>query len=124
MGAAWTAAFFAYAAVWQASVQIGIGTWWVGPRAQPTNIAIKVLPFALCLALAICAVYNAPRLLRLSAAGVVVATLGALPDFSRSAGLAITELLIAAMLGIVTAAATTGRYRRAPATDSPPPPPS
>lgn len=122
MGAAWIAAFFAYAAVWQASVQIGIGTWWVGPRAQPTNILIKVLPFALCLALAICAVYNAPRLLRLSAAGAALAALGAIPDFSRSVGLAITELLIAAFLGLATAAAVTGRYRRAPTTDPPPPP--
>ena len=107
-------AFFAYAAVWQASVEIGIATWWIGPRAQPTNLAVKALPFMLCITMAMCVVYNAPRVLRLSALGVVLAAAGALADFSRSNGLAVTELLIAALLGVVTAAAVTGRYRLAP----------
>jgi ABC-type uncharacterized transport system permease subunit len=107
------AAFFAYAAVWQASVEIGIGTWWIGPRAQPTNVAVRVLPFVLCIAMAMCVVYNVPRLLRLSAIGVGLAAVGSVPDFSRSTGLAVTELLIAVLLGIITAAAFTGRYRLA-----------
>jgi len=122
VGAAWVVAFFAYAAVWQASVQIGIGTWWLGPRAQPTSVVVRVLPFVLCLVLAMCAVYNTPRLVRLSAVGVLLAAVGALPDFSRSIGLGVTEMVIAALLGVVTAAATTGRYRQAPATEAPPPP--
>ena len=35
-----SAAMFAYAAVWQASVQLGIATWWVGPRSQPTPAVV------------------------------------------------------------------------------------
>ena len=111
LGAAWIAAFFAYASVWQASVQIGIGTWWTGPRAQPPIFIIRVLPFLLCLAIALCVIYNTPRLLQTSAAGVVLAAIGALPDFSRSPGLGTAELVIAGLLGVVTAAAFTGRYR-------------
>jgi hypothetical protein len=64
--------------------------------------------------MAVCAIYNVPRLVRLSAMGVVLATIVAIPDFSRSIGLGMAELLIAGMLGLVTAAALTGRYRLVP----------
>jgi hypothetical protein len=111
LAAAWVAAFFAYAAVWQASVQIGIGTWWIGPRAQPTPTVVRILPSVLSIALAICVVYNVPRVLRLSAFAVGLATVGAIPDLSRSVGLGVAELVIAGLLGLVTVAAVTGRYR-------------
>ena len=116
VGAAWVAAFFAYSAVWQASVQIGIGTWWLGPRAQPTSVLVRVLPFVLCIAMALCALYNVTRLLRVSMLGVALAALIAVPDFSRSVGLGVAELVIACLVGLVVAAATTGRYRVAPVT--------
>ena len=115
LGLAWVAAFFAYSAVWQASVQIGIGTWWLGPRAQPTSMLVRILPFLLCIAMALCALYNVRHLLRVNALGVGLAALIAVPDFSRSVGLGIAELVIAALLALVTAAATTGRYRLRPA---------
>lgn len=114
LAAAWVVAFFAYAATWQASVQIGVGTWWVGPRAQPTRTIIKVLPSLLSITMAMCAIYNVPRLVRLSAVGVLLATIIAIPDFTRSIGLGVTELIIAGMLGLVTVAAVSGRYRLAP----------
>lgn len=116
VGAAWVAAFFAYSAVWQASVQIGIGTWWLGPRAQPTNMLVRVLPFVLCIAMALCALYNVTRLLRVSMLGVALAALISVPDFSRSVGLGVAELVIACLVGLVVAAAATGRYRIAPVT--------
>ncbi len=114
LAAAWVIAFFAYAAVWQASVEIGIGTWWVGPRAQPRHTLVRVLPSLLSISMAMCAVYNARRLVRLSAVGVVFATIVAIPDFSRSTGLGLAELVIACLLGLVTLAALTGRYRLVP----------
>ena len=114
LAAAWVIAFFAYAAIWQASVEIGIGTWWIGPRAQPTHTVVRVLPSLLSISMAMCAIYNVPRLLRVSAAGVVLATCLAIPDFSRSIGLGVAELVIAGLLGLVTAAALSGRYRLVP----------
>ena len=111
---AWIIAFFAYAAIWQASVQIGIGTWWIGPRAQPTPTVVKVLPSLLAISMAMCAIYNVPRLVRLSAMGVLLATIVAIPDFSRSISLGVAELLVAGMLGVVTLVALTGRYRLVP----------
>ena len=118
LAAAWIIAFFAYAAIWQASVQIGISTWWIGPRAQPTHTVVRILPSVLTITMAMCVIYNVPRLLRVSAIGVGLATLGAIPDFSRSTGLGIAELLVAGLLGLVTVAALSGRYRLVPAADA------
>ncbi len=121
LGLAWLGAFFSYAAVWQASVQIGIGTWWVGPRAQPTNVAVKLLPFVLALSMVLFVVYNVARVVRLSGFAVVLAAVFALPDFGRVPGLAIVEIVVAALLGIVTLCALSGRYAttEAVASDSP-----
>jgi len=129
LGAAWFLAFFAYAAIWNASVQIGIGTWWVGPRAQPTTTLVRLVPFVLCLGVALCVLYNTRRLILTSALAAGLTAIGAIPDFSRSPGLGIAEMAVAVFLAIVTAASLTGRYRRAesvtmkPVTSPPLPPP-
>lgn len=109
----WVGAFFAYAGIWQASVQIGIGTWWTGPRAQPTNVAIRLLPFVLALAMALLVVYSVRHVVRWSGIGVAATVLVAVPDFSRSVGLGVAEASIAALLGVVTLASLSGRYRAA-----------
>jgi hypothetical protein len=121
---AWFAAFFAYAAIWQASVQIGISTWWIGPRAQPTNVAVRLIPFALALTTALCVIYNVERIIRVSFIGVALGVAIAIPDFSRSTGLALAELAIPAMIGLVTVAAMSGRYQRSSASLGPWPPPA
>ena len=68
----------------------------------------------LTISIALCAIYNVPRLVRLSAMGVLLAAIVAVPDFSRSISLGVAELIIAGMLGLVTVAALTGRYRLVP----------
>jgi hypothetical protein len=113
LGLGWISAFFAYAGVWQASVQIGIGTWWVGPRAQPTHIAVKLIPFYVSLIVALLIVYNVKWIVRWSAAGVAAAALISIPDFSRSTGLGVAEAIIATLLGVITLASLSGRYRAA-----------
>ena len=106
-------AFFAYAGMWQASVEIGIGTWWIGPRAQPTHVLIRLLPFYLCLTMALMIVYNVKWVVRWSAIGVAAAASISIPDFSRSVGLGVAEAVIAGLLGLITLASLTGRYRAA-----------
>ena len=44
-------------------------------------------------------------------AGLALLLLIAIPDFSRSPGLGIAEVTVAALVGIVTVAAASGRYR-------------
>ena len=58
-----------------------------------------MLPSVLTISMAMCVIYNVPRLLRVSAIGVALATIGAIPDFSRSTGLGVAELVVAGLLG-------------------------
>jgi len=109
----WSAAFFAYAAVWQASVQLGIGTWWIGPRAQPTPTLVRLVPFIACLGVVLLVVYGRRWL---PIVGVVVGlglTMWSLPDFSRSTSLALTELIISSSLVMISAVSWTGLVRAA-----------
>lgn len=109
----WLCVFFAYAAVWQASVQIGIATWWVGPRSDPAPTLVRAIPFFITIVGLLLVVYNVRRL---SARTFWVATstlVIALPDFSRSVGLAVLEVLISLSMMTIAAASLTGRYRPA-----------
>ncbi len=111
LGLGWLSAFFVYAGVWQASVQIGIGTWWIGPRAQPTNTVVKLIPFFLTLSLGLLVAYNVRWIVRWSTVGVAAAALISIPDFSRSTSLGVAEAIIAGLLGMITLASLSGRYR-------------
>lgn len=111
LGIGWICAFFAYAGMWQASVQIGVSTWWIGPRGQPTHVAIKLIPFYLSLVVGLLIVYNVRWIVRWSAVGVAATALISIPDFSRSIGLGVAEAVIAVLLGVITLASLSGRYR-------------
>ncbi len=107
----WLAAFFAYAAVWQASVQLGIATWWVGPRSQPTPTVIRMIPFILSIAAGLFVLYNVRWLSQLTLALAAGSLLIAIPDFTRSVGLAVVEVIISGALLVLGLGALTGRYR-------------
>ena len=111
LGAAWTAAFFAFAAVWKTSQDIGIGTWWLGARAQPRSVAIKIIPFVLAIVIGLAAIYNLRRVALISLAGSVGVALIADFDMSRSGGLAAIEFAIAASVAVISIGAFTGTYR-------------
>lgn len=114
LAAAWTAAFFAFAAVWKTSEEIGIGTWWLGPRAQPQPIFVRVAPFALTLAVGMLAVYNVRRTAWLSAiASVAIAGCAAF-DMTLSGGLAAIEFAIAGSMLLVSIGAVIGALRVRP----------
>ncbi|MGK0331094.1 MAG: hypothetical protein ACI89G_001162 [Minisyncoccia bacterium] len=113
LGAAWAASFFAFAAVWKTSQDIGIGTWWLGARAQPQSVMIKIIPFVLIIAVGLAAIYNLRRVALVSLAGSVGVALIAVFDISRSGGLAAIEFAIAASLATVSVGALTGTYRAA-----------
>lgn len=120
LGLTWTAAFFAFAATWKASEEIGIGTWWLGPRADPQPVAVKIIPFAVCVFFAMLAIYNVRRVASLSAAGSLVVAAIAVVDIERSGGLALIEFAIAGAVLLVSLGALTGTYRIAPAAGPPP----
>ena len=111
LGAAWTAVFFAFAAVWKTSQDIGIGTWWLGARAQPQSVTIKIIPFVLPIVIGLAAIYNLRRVALISLAGSLRVALIAVFDMSRSGGLAAIEFAIAASVALISVGAFTGTYR-------------
>ena len=114
LSAAWTAAFFACASVWKTSAEIGIGTWWIGPRAQPQHVLVRILPFAVTMLLGLLAVYNVRRVAVASIAASLLLAGGAVFDMSRSGGLAAIEFAIAGSMLLVSVGALAASTRRAP----------
>lgn len=110
--AAWVGVFVAYMAVWKASDELGIATWWLGPRSTPQPMLIRLLPFVVTALFGILASYNVPRMPAIGLLGAAVLAAIAVPDLSRSTGLAVVEFAIAGAAAVVSAAAFTGMYRQ------------
>lgn len=114
VAATWAAVFFAYAATWKVSEELGIGTWWLGPRALRQPLVVSLIPFTVALLMTFAAIYNVTRLASISLAGSVGLALIAVFDISRSGGLAAIEFAIAAAAALVSLGARTGTYRAPP----------
>ena len=110
--ATWVGVFVAYLAVWKASEELGIATWWLGPRSNPQPIVIRLVPFVVTAVFGVLASYNLRRLPTIGLVGAVVLAGIAAPDLSRSSGLATIEFTIAGAVALVSAASFTGMYRR------------
>lgn len=111
--ATWVGVFLAYMAVWKASEEIGIGTWWLGPRSNPQPVLVQLIPFFVTAVFGILASYNVRRMPWISLGGSAVLALIAVPDLSRSVGLATVEFAIAGAVALVSLASLTGTYRAA-----------
>lgn len=109
----WIGAFLAYLAVWKASEEIGIGTWWLGPRSVPQPVFVRLIPFGVIAVVGILASYNVRRLPWIGLLGAVALAAIAVPDLSRSVGLAVIEFAIAGAVALVSLASFTGTYRAA-----------
>lgn len=119
---AWTAAFLALAGVWKASEEVGIATWWLGPRADPQPVPVRILPFVIVVAVALCAVYNVRSVPWISLAGTAAIGVVAAIDLWYMPGLAAAEFAVAGSVGLVSLASFGGRYRPAHDSAAPPPP--
>jgi hypothetical protein len=108
----WVGVVIALAAVWSASRQLGLATWWLGPPAQPQPFVVTMLPF-LAPTLMVAAAANRVRWLPAWGllAAVVVAVVGAV-DLGDRTSLAVTQLLVALAGAVFSVASSTGMYRR------------
>lgn len=70
-----------------------------------------MIPFILAITAALFAVYNVRRLSHISLGLAIGSLLIALPDFSRSIGLAAVEVMISGALIVLGLGSLTGRYR-------------
>lgn len=109
----WVAMILAWAGVWNASVQLGLSTWWLGPRADPTPLVIRMVPFAVAVLLVLGAI-NATRYLPWAGlVGAAVFAGYAVVDIDRVPRIGWLELAIAAAAALATLASFSGMYRRA-----------
>jgi hypothetical protein len=109
----WIGVVVALAAVWNASVQLGLSTWWLGPRAQPRPRVVQLSPFVPAV-LMLLGTINHVRWLGwfgLAASGVVAAC--GVADLDRFDSLAVLQVLIGAAAAVVSVASLSGTYRRA-----------
>jgi len=107
----WVGVFVAYLAVWKASEEIGIATWWLGPSSNPQPVPVRLIPFLVAVVFGILASYNVRRMPWISLGGSAVLASIAVPDLSRSVGLATIEFVIAGAVALVSLASLTGTYR-------------
>jgi hypothetical protein len=112
----WVGVFIAFLAVWKVSEELGIATWWLGARSNPQPLFIRLIPFLVAAVFGTLASYNVRRLPVLGLIGAVILAAIAVPDLSRSTGLAAIEFAIAAAVLLVSSASFTGMYR-APRSD-------
>lgn len=110
---AWVLVVFAYSAVWKVSVELGIGTWWLGARSSPQPVVVRLIPFAIAIAFGLLSSYGLRRVPLINVVGALLLAAIAIPDFSRSIGLAVIELVIAAGVLLVALASFTGVVKSA-----------
>ena len=67
----WIAVFLGWMAVWKASEEIGIGTWWLGPRSTPQPLIVTLVPFIVTALFGVLASYNLRRLPAIGAIGAI-----------------------------------------------------
>jgi hypothetical protein len=113
MIALWVGVVLAWSAVWNASVQLGLSTWWLGPRADPAHAVVRLLPFV-APAIMLLAIINNVRWVAygglLAAAALAAIAVG---DLSRVRNIGLVELAIAVVAGVASIASLAGTYRAA-----------
>ncbi len=109
----WALVVFAYSAVWKTSVELGIGTWWLGARSDPQPFLVRLIPFAVAIGFGMVSSFRLKRLPDTTVLGAFVLAAIALPDYSRSIGLANVEMLIAGAVLLVGLGAFTGVVKTA-----------
>lgn len=107
----WIGVILGLAAVWNASVQLGLSTWWLGARSSPQPRAVQFSPFLAPVLMLLGTINHARWLgwIGLGAAAVVGAY--GVGDLGRVTVLAFVELAIAAAAAAASLASLTGTYR-------------
>ena len=107
----WISVVLALAAVWNTSVQLGLSTWWLGPRGEPQPRVIQLAPFVAPVLMVLGTINNLRWLgwFGLAASGVLAAV--GLGDLGRVGSIAATELAIAGAAAVISLASLTGTYR-------------
>jgi hypothetical protein len=111
----WVGVVLAMATVWNTSVQLGLSTWWLGPRGEPQPRLVQLSLFVGPVLMILGTINNARWL---GWCGLVVSGVLAgygFGDLGRVTQIAVLELIIAGVAMGVSIASLTRTYRRIPA---------
>jgi hypothetical protein len=118
-GVTWVLVVVALGSVWKTSDQLGLSTWWLGPRGRPNSLVVQLLPFVPAVLMVLAALNHVKYLpwFGLGASALVIVT--GLFDLDRVVGLGIVEIAIGVAAAIVSLVSLTGMYRVDPAAAAP-----
>jgi hypothetical protein len=114
-GVTWVLVVVALGSVWKTSDQLGLSTWWLGPRGRPNSLVVQLLPFLPAVLMVLAALNHVKYLpwFGLGASALVIVT--GLFDLDHVVGLGIVEIAIGVAAAIVSLVSLTGVYRVDPA---------
>jgi hypothetical protein len=113
-GLGWLAVIVGFAAVWGVSRQLGLPTWWLGPRAQPQPWFLSLVPFALPVIVIAGTTTRARWLPWLGLAAAALLALVAAGDLGSFKSIAVVQFALAGAAGLISIAAWSGMYRALP----------
>ena len=100
--------------VWKTSDQLGLSTWWLGPRGEPHSIVIQLLPFVPPVLMLLAAINNLRYLPWLGLVASILVVLTGLFDMVRFTGLGALEVAIGVAAAVVSLVSLAGMYRSDP----------
>jgi hypothetical protein len=116
---AWVAVAVAMGSVWKTSDQLGLSTWWIGPRGEQQPRPVQLLPFLPSLVMVVAVINNARRLPLLGAIASVLTIAVGVADLWYLAKLGVVEIAIGVAAGAISLASSAGVFRPARAAGDP-----
>ena len=104
----WVGGILGYSTIWAVSRQIGLPTWWLGPRSAPSPVYMVSLPFVLPVLILIGLAANLKRIATFSLLAAVLTFGIAAGDGSSQPGLALAQVAISVGLLCASLAAVIG----------------
>lgn len=93
-GIFWGLVFAAFIGVWKASQEVGLATWWRGPRSAPRPILVQLLPLVAPSVLVVASMLRSSRLGLLGVAAAVATVAIGAGDLGPIPKLAVVELAL------------------------------
>jgi hypothetical protein len=109
----WGCALLGFVAVARSARNLGLSTWWLGPRSDPNLLLVQLIPSLPAVALIVMGARNVRFLPHFGVVGAVVLGAIATGDLGNFDRLAVAEFAIAAAALLISVASFAGLLRRA-----------
>ena len=119
-GVTWMLVVVGLGCVWKTSDQLGLSTWWLGPRGEPHSIVIQMLPFVPAVLMVLAAINHVRYLPWFGLLASILIVLMGVFDIVRFTGLGALEVAIGVAAAVVSLVSLAGMYRNDPSVAVPP----